>query len=514
VSPQSSRISAAATREAPVGTGVGTLDDASLRELRRRTAQGAVASFVSQALSLALRMVSMVVLARLLVPEDFGLVGMVTAVTGFFALFKEAGLSNATVHSATVTEDQLSTLFWINTAVGCFLGLVCVAAAPAVSAFYREPRLFAITATMGTMFVFTGLAAQHRALLQRDLRIRALAVIDILALTFSIGVSLVMALTGFGYWTLVAHAAIVPAGSAIGAWIMAGWVPGRPRRAHGIRRMIAYGSTITVNSIAVYLAYNIDKVLIGRFWGAEPLGIYGRAYQLMNLPTDTLHYTVGTVAFPALSRLQNDPERLRHYFLTIYRFFLAVALPVTVICGLFAEDVVLVLLGEQWREAVKVFRLLSPTILVFALINPMGWLMYATGHVMRSLKIAIAIMFTVVIGYAIGLPAGITGVALGFSIAMALLTIPFMIWAQRDTLITLGDSLRAAMTPLGSVLIGAAAALAAHPVLQPVEPALIRLILISSIVFGVHLGVLLFMFGQRHVFIKLVTEAGLWKGRQ
>jgi len=496
---------------APISAG--RLDNKSLGELRRRTAQGAVASFAFQAANLALRMVSMVVLARILVPEDFGVVGMVTAMTGFIALFKEAGLSNATVQSATITDAQLSALFWINTGVGCFLGLLCLAGAPAVAAFYHEPRLRSITAVMGTTFLFTGVAAQHRAILLRSLRIRMLAIIDVISLVCSIVISLGMALVGFGYWALVANAVIVPAGSAVGVWMAARWVPGRPQRTSGLRRMIAYGGTVTANSVVVYLAYNIDKILLGRFWGAEALGIYGRAYQLLNLPTDSLHTSVGTVAFPTLSRLQNDPDRLRHYFLTIHGFFLAVALPVTVVCGLFADDVVLVLLGPRWREAAQVFRLLAPTILVFALINPLGWLMFAVGQVRRSLNIAVLILFAAVTGYVCGLRMGPQGVALGFSIAMAVVAVPVVVWAKRGTLITNGDAFITVIRPAGSVLLGAMSAMLVWPWLKHVEPPLWRLTLTSSIVFGVHLSVLLFAFGERRAFLKLLSEAGFSKAR-
>jgi hypothetical protein len=347
MNPSAQTIALASSLPLEIDAAPGELDDRASSDLRRRTAEGVVASVVFQVTSLVLRVGSMIVLARWLTPEDFGLVGMVTALTGFLELFKDAGLSNATVQSATINQDQLSMLFWINVAAGCTLALLSALGAPMVAGFYGEPRLIAITLVLGSTFVFTGLAAQHRAILQRDLQIRALAAIDILSLVAAITVSLVMANAGLGYWALVATATLVTAGGAIGSWIATGWLPGRPRRTAGVRRLITYGGTITVNSVVVYLAYNIDKVLIGRFWGAPALGIYGRAYQLLNLPTNTLHSTVGTVAFPALSRLQNDPPRLRRYFLTIYGLFLAVSLPVTAICGFFAEDVVLVLLGPR-----------------------------------------------------------------------------------------------------------------------------------------------------------------------
>ena len=151
--------------------------------------------------------------------------------------------------------------------------------------------------------------------------------------------------------------------------------------------MMRFGGTITLNGLVVYIAYNLEKVLLGRFWGAEAVGIYGRAYQLVNIPTDNLNSAVGGVAFAALSRLQEEPQRLKSYFLKGYSLVLALTLPTTIVCALFANDLIFVLLGPKWKEAIPIFRLLAPTILAFAMINPFGWLLFAMGKVARSLKI-------------------------------------------------------------------------------------------------------------------------------
>src|ERR1051325_7212632 len=126
--------------------------------------------------------------------------------------------------------------------------------------------------------------------------------------------------------------------------------------------MLLFGGTVTLNNVIVYIAYNVDKVLLGKFYGAEALGIYGRAYQLINLPTENLNSTLGFVAFPALSRVQNDPARLRSYFLKGYSLFLSVVVPITMGCALFAPDIIRVLLGSKWNEAAPLFRLMAPTI--------------------------------------------------------------------------------------------------------------------------------------------------------
>src|SRR4029077_10195374 len=148
-------------------------------------------------------------------------------------------------------------------------------------------------------------------------------------------------------------------------WLTAGWIPNRPQRRTGIRSMMLFGGALTLNGLVAYVAYNADKVLIGRFWGVDAIGIYGRAYQLINIPTDNLNSAVGEVAFSALSRLQDDPSRLKSYFLKGYSVVLALTLPITIACALFADDIILAILGPKWKEAVVLFRFLAPTILVF-----------------------------------------------------------------------------------------------------------------------------------------------------
>jgi len=485
-------------------------DHLEVGQLKQRTAQGALISTGAQIATFALRTGSMVILARMLIPKDFGLVGMVTAFTGFLALFRDVGLSMATVQRASITREQTSTLFWINLALGGALGVLCVVLAPAVVAFYGEPRLFWVTVAMGLGFIFNGASVQHRALLQRAMRFASLAVIDIICLTISIVAGIAVAASGLGYWSLVVSAVSLPALSIAGVWLAARWLPGLPRRGSGIRSMLRYGGTVTLNNVIVYFAYNIDKILIGRVWGAETLGVYGRAYYLINLPTENLNATIGLVAFPALSRIQNDPVRLRSYFLKGYGFFLSLIVPLTMGCALFANDIIRVFLGPKWHEAASVFRLLSPTIFVFALINPLAWLMLATGHAARSLKMALVIAPVVIVGYALGLQYGPKGVAAGFSIAMLLLLVPMMLWAKHGSLITNGDLFKVILQPFSAVLIAAAITVLLKPWWHGFSPVILRLSVGCVLLFGVYFGTLLFVMGQRDVFLDTIRQTHLW----
>lgn len=472
-------------------------------DLKVKTARGALSSVVGQGLNFVLRIGSMVVIARLVTPEQFGLVGMVTAVTGLLNLLRDGGLPQATVQRATLPAELTSTLFWLNFAIGVLLAGLTALAAPFLAAFYDDPRLFWITVVLGSAFVFNGASAQHRALLQRSMRFGIVVAIDTVALIVSIAVGIGMAVAELGYWALVGMAVALPATAMVGLWTASGWVPGRPKSGTDARAMLRYGGLITLNSVVVYVAYNVDKVLLGRFWGAEVLGLYGRAYQLISLPTENLQSAMGWVMFPALARVQDDPTRLRRFFLRGYGLFLSVVIPITMACGLLADDIVRVLLGPQWSAAVPVFVLLAPTILAFALLNPLSYLMQATGRVGRSLKLAFLIAPIVMLAYALGLPFGPTGVAAGFSLAMLILVGPAVHWAKQGTLITLGDLWRTALPSLVASIVAAVAVIAAKTLMGATDP-LLRLVILTLVMFTVHGALLVFVMGQKEIYLDLL----------
>jgi len=475
-----------------------------MKDLKQRAIRGGFAKVCAQGASFLLRVGSLMVLARMLDPSDFGLVGMVTAVIGVLNLFKDFGLSTATVQRTTVSEEQVSTLFWINMLVGTVLAVLSFAAAPVVAAFYHEPRLFAVTAVLALGFLFNAAGVQHSAILQRQMRFTALATIDVVSLAASIAVGIGMAFLGYGYWALAGMTITGPLVSTICLWLSAAWIPGRPHRRADIRSMMRFGGTITLNGLVVYVAYNLEKVLLGRFWGAAALGVYGRAYQLSSIPTDNLNSAVGGVAFSALSRVQDDPDRLRSYFLKGYSLVLALTLPITVVCALFAKDMIVVLLGPKWNEAAPIFRLLAPTILIFAMINPFSWLLFSIGLVGRSLKIALVLAPLVIVGYVVGLPHGPMGVAIGYSVAMALWVVPHIAWCVRGTVLSFWDVMRALSRPLLSGIVAGALVcplqLSYGQMLSPLS----RLALGCIVFLGAYLGMLMYVMGQKTFYLDLL----------
>jgi PST family polysaccharide transporter len=475
-----------------------------MQDLKERTIRGGVAKVCAQVANFLLRMGSLMVLARLLEPQDFGLVGMVTALTGVLHLFRDFGLSTATVQRVHVTEEQLSTLFWINVVVGIILGLLAVAMAPVVVVFYHEPRLFGVMVVLATGFLFNAAGVQHSALLQRHMRFTAIATIDIISLMVSATVGIVMAIGGYRYWALVIMAVTLPLVATIGLWFTTSWIPGRPRTQVGIRSMMRFGGTITLNSIVVYVAFNFEKMLLGRFWGAEAVGMYGRAYQLISIPTDNLNAAVGGVAFAALARVQDDSNRLKTYFLKGYAFVLALTVPLTIVCAFFAEDLIAVLLGPKWTDTVTIFRLLAPTILIFALINPLWWLLLSSGLVRRSLHIALVIAPLVIAGYVIALPYGPKGVALAYSAVMTVWVMPHIAWCVHGTAVSFRDIMVVVSQPVLSGVAAAACTLGVQLLYGPWLSPLPRLVVGVTVLLSAYLGMLMYVMGQKAFYLDLL----------
>jgi PST family polysaccharide transporter len=260
--------------------------------------------------------------------------------------------------------------------------------------------------------------------------------------------------------------------------------------------MLRFGGTITLNGLVVYVAYNVEKVLLGRFWGPDALGIYGRAYQLINIPTDNLNSAIGGVAFSAMSRLQNDPIRLKSYFLRGYSLVISLTVPITIFCALFADDIVLVILGPRWTEAAVIFRLLTPTVLIFGMINPFSWLLLSIGLQGRSLRIALVIAPLVITAYVIGLPYGPSGIAFAYSAAMTLWLVPHIVWCLYGTLISPWDLLLPVSRPILSGIVAAAFAAGTQFYFAQLESPFLRLAFGGAVMLVLYVWMLLFVMEQ------------------
>ena len=476
--------------------------------LKEKTIRAGAAKLTGQAGRAVIRLGSIVILARLLDPSEFGLVAMVTVLTGVFEILATGGLSAATIQRDKVSKEQISTLFWINIAIGVLIAFLCLMAAPLLKALYHEPKTAYIIAALAPAFIFTAAGVQHVALLQRELRFTALSGLEVGSEVVAAAVGIGMALAGWGYWALVGSALALPLCITIGAWLTTGWIPGLPRLDRTVGSMLGFGGTITLNTLVVHAAYNFEKLLLGRYFGSDALGLYGRAYELINLPTRILNSAVGGVAFSALSRVQSDPVRFKRYFLKGYSLVLSLTLPATIFCAALADDIILVVLGPKWTEATLIFQLLAPTILVFGIINPYAWLLQSTGLHRRSLNTAFVIAPIAIGSYLVGIPFGPTGVALAYSTAMSLWMVPHTFWCLHGTPISPKDLLPPIARPLLSGVAAAIAGVSIHNLIADAIPyPLARLALAGTAMLAVYSWTLIFAMNQRSFYTDLLRAA-------
>lgn len=426
-------------------------------DLKGRSVRGGFLTLTSQGAQFILQTVSTVVLARLLTPADFGLVAMVTAITGFGQAFADLGLSEATIQQPEISHRQVSTLFWINVAIGLALTAITAALAPVLAWFYREPRLIHITMLVSLTFLIGGLRVQHDALLRRQMRFSSLAIRDIASYVVAVPVAIFVAWRGFGYWAIVALPLTLNGTQMLLSWLMVQWIPGLPRRDAKVRSLLAFGGNVA----ASYLIFNVnrsaDSVLIGWQWGAGPLGLYSRAYNLLMLPVRQLGAPARSVAVPAFSRVQADPERLARYYLRTANLIMWILAPTFGFLFVAAVPVIVLMLGNRWREAAPVFQILAIFALGQLLLESVNWLLVSRGQSRRLLKLMAIVSPIIVSGYAIGLPFGIKGVALSGSLVLLGIFPWILRFAFRGTNLTLRRLGNSIVYPVSVCLAGVGA---------------------------------------------------------
>jgi O-antigen/teichoic acid export membrane protein len=474
-----------------------------MHDLRDRTFRAGIASITGRAVIILLRVISIMILGRLLTPHDYGLAAMVTSFTGFLMVFGGFGLQQAAIQGQSMTEERASTLFWINVVLGGGLTLVGFAFAPIVGAFYHEPQLVLATCVVSIAFLFIGAGVQYRVLLTRQMRLGVAASIDVIAALIATAITIAMAFAGLQYWALLSALITVPIITTLGMWMVTGWLPGRPKRGTGVRSLMVFGGTMTLNAIVGYIAANFEKFLIGRSWGADSIGIYNRAQTLLMFPVENLNITFGEVAFAALSRAREDAERMKRYFLKAYTLLVSLMAPLSTICMLFPHDITAVMLGPNRTEAAEILRFLAPTVLALALAHPMSWLISSLGLVQRGLKIALVSASLTVVAIPIGLPYGPAGVAIAYSTVAVLRAIPMAAWAIHGTQFRLTEILAVLQAPLLACLAGAVAGFGAHLLFGATLPLLIRLFMEIALFGGAYAATLLLFREHRTLCIDL-----------
>jgi len=438
--------------------------------LGARAARGAAVTLSAQLGKIVIQVTSVVILARLLTPHDYGLIAMVIAVIGIGEVFRDFGLSSAAIQAPTLSVAQRDNLFWINTGLGAALAVVVYFGAGLLAVAYRQPELVPIAQVLAITFLFNGLATQYRAGLIRALKFRLLAVADIVAPAFALVVAIVAGVAGWGYWALVAQQLTSAITLLAVVVIAARWVPRLPKRGVPLRGFLRFGWNLVASQLVGYLSNNVDSVLIGVRFGAGPLGLYDRGFRLLMTPLGQVRAPLTTVALPILSRIADDTRRFGDY---VCRGQLALGYTVVVGLGLVigaSEPITAIFLGDGWSGVAPILRLFAVAG-IFQMLAFVGYWVYVsrglTGQLFRySLVSALIKVLCVVIGST----WGVIGVAIGYALAPALSWPISLWWLSRCTALPVRRLYGGAARILAMAAVASAAAWWLSAALQPWGP--------------------------------------------
>ena len=412
---------------------------------------------------LLLQFAGIVILARLLTPRDYGLLAMVMAIIGVGELLRDLGLSTASIQAGSVTKWQRDNLFWINSGIGLALSAGAFLSAGTIAAFYGEPLLERIVQALSPTFLVNGLGAQYRADLTRRLRLTHLAIITVAALCLGLASGIALAYAGAGYWALVAYQLVNSSATLVLSMLAAGWLPGRVHRAANMTPFLRFGWNLLGVQLITYLSRNLSSILIGNRFGADTLGLYDRAFQLLMLPLNQINAPATTVALPFLSRLQNDRERFALFLLHGQTVLIHLTISIFSFACAQAEPLILLTLGEQWRETIPLFQILTVAGVFQAASYATAWVFLAKGLMSSNLKFSVASRALLIAIVFLGLPWGVEGVAAGYSAGLAAMW-PLGLWwigrhSDAPALAMLGNGTRAIV---GYAVCGLASYSASH----------------------------------------------------
>jgi O-antigen/teichoic acid export membrane protein len=381
---------------------------------------------VSAGFKLVFQLAQVVVLARLLAPADFGLMAVVAAIMAFVQIFADMGVSNAIIHFQEIDERQLSTLYWLNVGASVAVAGVVTALSPAVAWFYEQRQLVPLLALASASLVVAALGQQIRVVGQKRLAFAALAAADLPAYAAGFCVSVITALEGAGVYSLIFGTAATAVTATILLWIVAarGWRPRLALELRGISRFLRFGAYVIGNNVVAAAAAQVDIFIGGRLLGATTIGVYSVPKNWSQRVALAVNPIVTLVGTPVMARAQGDPGLLRNVYLQTVRMVASVNFPIYVAIGLFAPEIVGVMLGPKWADAAILLRIFAAWGLLRSVANPLGSLLTAVGKVDLSFKWNLVWLVVTASAVWIGCSFGALGMTVALLVVMAAGIVP------------------------------------------------------------------------------------------
>ncbi len=390
-------------------------------DLTAKMVTGTAWSGLAQTGKQVIGVLSTAVLAHLLSPDTYGLLGMALIVVGFIDIFKDLGTGSALIQRAELDDRLVSSVFWMNLLLGVVAAAASFIIAPWMARFFGEPRVAPVLSALSVSFVISSLSIVQQSLLTRDMAFDRLARIELIATTLAACVGVGIAFYGGGVWSLVAMTIVGSALSTIFLWVQSSWRPPWRFAWSDIRSMRSYSLNLVGFNIFNYFARNADNLLIGRYLGVSALGYYSLAYNLMLFPIQNIVRVVGRVLFPAFSRVQHDNVRFRRGYVRICTIIAAVTFPLMMAMTVVADPMIAVLFGTQWMPSATLVMILAPLGMIQSLGTTVGDIYTAKGRTDWMFRWGLVAGSAVIVSFLVGLNWGVIGVATAYAVTSGIL---------------------------------------------------------------------------------------------
>ena len=388
-----------------------------MKGFRERTLSGALWSVTSQTGRQAILLVSNVLLARLLTPRDFGLTATVLIFVNFAIILAEQGFGAALIQRKEVTEEHLSSIYWVNVALGLAFTAIFLCGAPLIARFFHEAALIPLTRVCAWIFAINSLAMVQTNILTRRLAFKSLAKVEVASAWCGGIVAIVLAWRGWGPMSIAVQSVVIAVIGAVMLWSVSEWRPRLLFRWAAVRDLAVFSSNSFLGSVTSYWVRNVDNVLVGYALGQGPLGVYTRAYSVMLFPLSRVSRVLSRVMLPSLSLIQDDLPRIRGVFLRMTRVIALVTFPLMFGIAASARPFTAVVFGPQWGEMVPVLRILALVGMVQSVTTLIVNIYLSQNQTGLRLRVILPIQALQVLGIVLGLKWGILGVSIGYAIA-------------------------------------------------------------------------------------------------
>ncbi|MDC7226165.1 MAG: lipopolysaccharide biosynthesis protein [Spirochaetales bacterium] len=326
--------------------------------LKKKTMRALIWSGLERFGYQGIRALITLVLARLLTPDDFGIIGILLV----FIIIAEAiinnGFGQAVIQKKDISEDDLTTAFLLSLVMSIILYFVIYLASPTIALFYERTELISFNRVLALVIVFDSLVVIQQAKFQREMDFKSLSLITIVSSLISGIIGVILAFFEFGVWALIAQMLGQKMIMAAYLWIKSNWVPKGKLTKESLRHMFSYGWKLQVSGVLSQSFRHINSLIIGKTFSVDLVGYYTQAKNLKDLPMVTLSSIINKVAFPVFSSIQDDKDRLKKGYKTSIKMLVFISFPLMIGLAATAENLIPVLLGEQWEPSIKFFQLL------------------------------------------------------------------------------------------------------------------------------------------------------------